>query len=338
MLANGGSTVTVSVSGGSQTIAVPVALFDNVSVSAASGASLTVSGAVGDGGAGKSLTISGAGTLILAGSNTYSGGTTLSAGQLNLNNASALGTGTLTISGGTIGNTSGAALTLSTNNAQNWNGNFTFAGANDLNLGAGAVTLNASRTVTVASGNLTVGGVISGSGCSLTKAGTGTLTLGGACFYSGVTSIQAGTLAFGVGVGTTMPVAHFAFDGPLGPIADGAVIPDSSSNHNNGTLSTGRPGTSYVPGKFGNAINFNDGSNPYVQIPYSSAYNLSTYTVSDWINVPAGGGGGIFQTLYWGGSSGEGVSQYYCQSSGQLDTDLLHQQRLGKPELHWVQV
>ena len=38
MLANGGSMVPLSVSGGSQTIAVPVALFDNVSVSAASGA------------------------------------------------------------------------------------------------------------------------------------------------------------------------------------------------------------------------------------------------------------------------------------------------------------
>ena len=179
-----------------------------MSVSVSSGASLTVSGAVGDGGAGKSLGLSGAGTLILAGANsytgpttvtggtlqigaggagaslaspsvslsssttlafnhsdsityggvitgngglakqgagtltlvganTYSGGTTLSAGQLNLNNASALGAGTFTISGGTIGNTSGAAITLSTNNAQNWNGDFTFAGANDLNLGSG---------------------------------------------------------------------------------------------------------------------------------------------------------------------------------------------------------
>ena len=95
ILANGGSTATVSVSGGSQTIAVPLTLLDNVSVSAASGASLTVSGAVGDGGAGKSLTLSGAGALILAAANTYSGGTTLSAGQLNLNNASALGTGPL---------------------------------------------------------------------------------------------------------------------------------------------------------------------------------------------------------------------------------------------------
>ena len=45
--------------------------------------------------------------------------------------------------------------------------------------------MSSSRTVTVASNNLTVGGVISGSGYSLTKAGTGTLILGGANTYGG---------------------------------------------------------------------------------------------------------------------------------------------------------
>jgi autotransporter-associated beta strand protein len=85
-------------------------------------------------------------------------------------------------------------VTLSTNNAQNWNSDFTFTGTNDLNLGTGAVAMGSSRTVTVSAGNLTVGGAISGSGFSLTKDGAGTLTLSGNNTYSGATTISAGTL------------------------------------------------------------------------------------------------------------------------------------------------
>ena len=157
----------------------------------------TFSGAIKNTTGAVAVTKTGTGTLTLAGSDTYSGGTTLSAGQLNINAASALGTGPFTISGGTIGNTSGAAITLSTNNAQNWSGDFTFAGTNDLNLGTGAVTMSSSRTVTVASNTLTVGGVIGGSGYSLTKAGTGTLVLAGSDTYTGGTTISGGTLQLG---------------------------------------------------------------------------------------------------------------------------------------------
>lgn len=147
-------------------------------------------------GSGYSLTKAGAGTLTLRGANNYTGGTTLSAGTLNINNASAIGAGTFTISGGTLNNTSGSSVTLSTNNVQNWNGDFAFTGTNDLNLGTGAVTMNANRIVTVNGGNLTVGGAISGTTASftLTKAGAGTLILGGANVYTGATTVTGGTL------------------------------------------------------------------------------------------------------------------------------------------------
>ena len=142
-----------------------------------------------------SLIQAGSGNLILSGANSYSGGTTLSAGTLNINNASAIGTGTLTISGGTLNNTSGSLVTLSTNNAQNWNSNFAFTGTNDLNLGTGNVAMSSARTVTVNGGNLTVGGVVSGATFNLAKAGAGTLILSGANTYSGATTISAGTLS-----------------------------------------------------------------------------------------------------------------------------------------------
>jgi autotransporter-associated beta strand protein len=133
--------------------------------------------------------------LTLSGSNTHSGGTTLNAGTLRINNASAIGTGPLVIGGAaTIDNTSGSSLILITNNTQNWNSDFTFTCSNNLDLGTGAVAMNATRTLTVSANTLTVGGAISGSGFGLTKNGAGTLVLSGNNSYTGATTIHAGTL------------------------------------------------------------------------------------------------------------------------------------------------
>lgn len=138
----------------------------------------------------------GTGNLILSGSNTFSGGFQLSSGRLHINSSNALGVGTLTISGGAIDNSSGALVTLATNNPQVWNTSFTFDGGNSLNFGAGAVLLTANQTLTVTAKTLTVGGSIgdSGNALGLTKAGAGTLALSGSSSYSGGTRIMDGTL------------------------------------------------------------------------------------------------------------------------------------------------
>ena len=127
---------------------------------------------------------SGNGTLTLSGANTgLSGPVTLNAGTININNASALGTatGALVINGGTI-NSNVAGITTA-NKTQNWNGDFTFTGTQDLNLGTGNVTLGGTagqRTVTVNAGKLTVGSInVATAGYGLTKAGPGILKLGG---------------------------------------------------------------------------------------------------------------------------------------------------------------
>ena len=120
-------------------------------------------------GDGFGLTKNGPNQLTLFGANTFDGGVTLNAGNLNVNyggtdaTASALGTGIMTINGGTLGNTSGGAVTMATNNPQIWAGGFAFAGPNDLNLGTGAVTVTGSG-VAVNAGNLTVGGPINDAG------------------------------------------------------------------------------------------------------------------------------------------------------------------------------
>jgi autotransporter-associated beta strand protein len=159
---------------------------------------VVVLGAVASGG----LTKSGAGTVTLSGSNTYASGTTLSAGKLNLNNASAIGTGTFTINGGTIDNTSTVGITLSTNNSQVWGGDFNYAGTTSLNLGTGAITLTGNRSVGASGAKpLTVGGAISdaGHGYSLTKTnGTfSAIILNGANTYSGTTTVSTGNLTLG---------------------------------------------------------------------------------------------------------------------------------------------
>ena len=198
-------------------------------------------GALVNGGGARNLVVNGG--LTLAGSNNYSGGTLLNPpGQLNLNNAAAIGGGALTIAGGTLGNTSGEAITLTSNNAQNWNADFTFAGPNNLSLGSGSVTMSTSRTVTVSAGTLTVGGPIAGAGVSLSMAGTGTLVLVGSNTFNGGLNLNGGVLNFANGYNLGSGTA-ITFNGSTLQYAAG-----NSYNMAGRTLNIGAGGGSIDPG------------------------------------------------------------------------------------------
>jgi autotransporter-associated beta strand protein len=132
------------------------------------------------------------GSVTLNNANSYLNGTTLKSGKLNVNNASALATGMVTIYGGTLDNTSGASIVLS-NYDYAINGNFTFAGTNDLDLGAGSVMMSGVPTITTTAGKLTIGGNIQGS-CGFSKAGAGVLALSGTNTYIGDTIVNGGVL------------------------------------------------------------------------------------------------------------------------------------------------
>jgi fibronectin-binding autotransporter adhesin len=181
-----------------------------------------------------SLAKSGAGALTINNTNSFTGGASLNGGTLNLNAASALGTGTVTVNsgtlniahasglgsatldmaGGTIDNSSGGPLTLTSNNPQNWTGDFTFTGSNDLNMGNGNVNLSGGdRSVDVSAGTLTVGR-ISHTGGGLVKNGAGTLQLNpsSASSLSGTLTVNAG--AFGIG-SQDLTVAGLAGNGTI---------------------------------------------------------------------------------------------------------------------------
>jgi fibronectin-binding autotransporter adhesin len=197
------SAINASNTSGTTTIDAPIVLGassgSTQTFTQASGGTLIVNGVISNT---NSVTLSLTGGIItLAGANTYSGGTTLAGSTtLRINNATALGTGTFTINGGTIDNTTGSSITLTNNNAQTWNADFTFTGTQNLNMGTGAISLGTTagtvRTITVNADTLTEGGIISNGSTanSLTKAGSGTLTLTGANSYTGSTTVSAGIL------------------------------------------------------------------------------------------------------------------------------------------------
>ncbi|MFL9998905.1 autotransporter outer membrane beta-barrel domain-containing protein [Paraburkholderia sediminicola] len=126
---------------------------------------------------GSGLVLVYSGTTVVTGANTYSGGTAINGGTLQISRDTNLGAaaGPLSFNGGTL-------LTTAT---------FATARPTTLNADGGTIDVAASTT-------LTDSGTLSGNG-ALTKAGAGTLLLTGSGTYTGGTTISAGTLQLGNG-------------------------------------------------------------------------------------------------------------------------------------------
>ncbi len=141
----------------------------------------------------------GTGTQRLTVANTYSGGTTINAGDFQIDHGSAFGTGPLTLASGSI-TARGSSRTVP--NTATVTGDFTLntatAGGNVLTLAGNVDLTGSTRTITVANtGGSVIAGVVSNGG--LTKTGTGTLTLTGTNTYTGPTLISEGRLQIGNG-------------------------------------------------------------------------------------------------------------------------------------------
>ena len=143
----------------------------------------------------------GTGMVRLNASNSFRGGLTLAAGSLDLQNASALGTGMFTIGPATtMGATStqflnaaGTADIVMTTSNTTWNSGFRFLGTKNLTFGPGTVTLGTNVMLTVSSNTLAVPGAITGA-WAIVKEGSGSLVLSGNNAYTGGTTVSNGTL------------------------------------------------------------------------------------------------------------------------------------------------
>jgi autotransporter-associated beta strand protein len=183
----------------------------------------------------------GTGTTVLQATNTYAGGTTISAGTLQLGNGGTSGSivgdvvdnGTLAfnranattfdgaISGTGAVTTLGSGPTILTADNTYTGGTTITAGSGTLQLGDGNTTgsivgdvLDNGVLAVDRSDTVTLPGVISGSGL-LSQAGTGTTILTGDNTYTGGTTISAGTLQLGNGGTTGSVVSNITDSGTL---------------------------------------------------------------------------------------------------------------------------
>lgn len=216
---------------------ISTAASSSLTLNANSGVTATVAGNIGGAGGITRNTSSLTSVVVLSGTNSYTGATTVSGGVLRAGSTSAFGTNSAV----TIANVSYSRLDL--NGFSNSIGSLSgaIAGTNgQITLGSGTLTtggLNTSTSYT---------GIISGTG-GFTKVGSGTQTLGGANTYTGATTVSAGTLA----LSSTGSLAA----GSALSIADGAVFDVTAQS----SYALGTGGTTIGIGS-GTAGFFNAGS------------------------------------------------------------------------------
>ena len=229
-LNNKGGLAPVYVTGGtSNTIQTAMALTNTALLNVASGASLAISGTVSNVNvaAPATVTINGAGSVTLSGSNSYgpaagSFGTTLASGTLLIGNNNALGAGDVAVTGSS---TIAPIVSLAVSNNI------------DIQSGIAATVTNS------AANSLTFGGVISDGG-ALVKAGSGIVTLANANTYSGGTTVNGGSLGISqdANLGTVLPV--ILNNGGL--LANTTASLDPGRNINIGLSSGSAASTAYL--------------------------------------------------------------------------------------------
>jgi len=276
-----------------------IVLNDNLVIDHNGSGGFGIARPIDDGANSYSVTKNGTGQLNIAPSRddtySYDGGFVMNAGTVNVSNATGFGTAAVTFNGGTI--TSGVdginignqvlveatanAKTLRHDSAEQtvtFSGNFTI---NDLD--AGDFTIDVTS-----SGNLILGGILSGSGgFEKTGAGTGLLRLTNANTFTGPTSVTAGTLALGanasISSSSVISVASgatFDVSAVTGGFALGSAQTLGGSGTVTGAVSLTSTGSILSPGASPGILSFDT----------NQAWNAFSYEweVNDWTGTTAG--------------------------------------------------
>ncbi|HKP01764.1 MAG TPA: autotransporter-associated beta strand repeat-containing protein [Chthoniobacterales bacterium] len=274
-----------------QTISAGMILGDPTGVAAYTGIwniagsnSLNITGNIAEAGGSRSITKTGLGTVILSGTNTFSGGLTLNAGIVSISSNSNLGAS----SGGLIFN--GGTLQVTQDVMGTRNITMTGAGTFDVAIGktieqSGLITGNGALTLT-SFGTL----ILSGSGSN----GTGATNVGGVLSIRGTVTLGTGNFAFNTGI---LELGNGNFTRALGTGANQVNMTNSSGFAAYGADRVVNLGGSGATVTWG-AVNFLSAANAVFYLGDATA----DHTVDFQNGINLNGGTRSFQTLRGVGS------------------------------------
>jgi len=179
------------------------------------------------------------GTLTLSGNNSYTGGTFLNKGTLEIGSATAIGSSALTFNGGTLSSSDSSARTISNtlvlagNVGAGGTGDIVFSDTSNTQV---SDTNNSTRTFIVDSGiSATFNQLFTANGNSgITKTGLGDMLLNGTNSYTGSTTVQQGNLIAGTDVSSANNV-----NGAFGRANSNINVGLSNNNNDAGVLAGG---------------------------------------------------------------------------------------------------
>ncbi|MCI0151918.1 autotransporter-associated beta strand repeat-containing protein [Paraburkholderia sediminicola] len=296
------------------------------------------------------LNQNGSGTTVLSADSTYTGGTAISAGTLQL------GSGGTT--GGIVGNvTNNGTLAFNRSDASAFAGVISGAGTVS-QIGTGTTILTGANTysggTTISAGTLQIGngsttgsivgnvtdnaalvfnrsdtviygGTISGTG-TLTQAGSGTLTLTGNNTYSGITTVAAGRLNVNGAIAGNVQVnagATLGGGGSVGGVAFLANGAHLAPGNSPGTLAVGSlllSSGSLLDYELGTPNVIGGGINDLVNV-------TGDLTLAGTLNVASAGGfgSGVYRLINYGGALTSNGLAFGAQPSGFAPGDFLIQ-------------